>query len=138
MSKSVSAKMGIKENTRGIFISAPADAIKAINVPDLQIASRLSGNFDYIHFFAVSQSKLDKKFPSLKRHLKPGGMLWISWPKAKQHGTDLTLTKIIKIGYDHGLVESKTLSINTSWSAIKFTHPKKGKIYNNSYGKLKV
>lgn len=130
--------MGIKENTRGIFISAPTDAIKAVDAPSLRLAAKLSGDFDYIHFFAISQSKLNKKFPSLKRHLKPSGMLWISWPKAKQQGTDLTLTKIIKIGYDHGLVESKTLSIDASWSAIKFTHPKKGKIYNNSYGKLKV
>jgi hypothetical protein len=34
------------------------------------------------------------------------------------------------------LVESKTISVNDTWSAIKFTHPKKGKVYKNSYGKL--
>lgn len=138
MAKSVSAKMGIQPDARAIWIQAPADAIKAIDPPDFNLASRLSGDFDYIHFFARSQTGLKKKFPQLKSHLKPKGMLWISWPKAGQKKTDLNLTKIIKIGYDHGLVESKTLSIDEFWSAIKFTHPKKGKVYHNSYGNLKA
>jgi hypothetical protein len=64
-------------------------------------------------------------------------MLWVSWPKNRKLGTDLTLPRVIKLGYDQGLVESKTISIDRTWSAIKFTHPKKGKVYKNSYGKLK-
>src|ERR687894_285859 len=38
--------------------------------------------------------------------------------------------------YIHGFVESKTLSVDATWSAMKFTYPKKGKVYNNSYGRL--
>lgn len=123
---------------RGIFINAPADEIANIKTEELVLSSRLSGYFDYIHFFAKRQTELDKRFPTLKDHLNPQGTLWISWAKGAQRNTDLTLTKVIKIGYDHGLVESKTLSIDATWSAIKFTHPKKGKIYNNKYGKLKT
>src|SRR3712207_8705935 len=52
---------------------------------------------------------------------------WVSWPKNKKLGTDLALPKVIEIGYNHGLVESKTLSVDATWSAMKFTHPKKGK-----------
>jgi hypothetical protein len=63
-------------------------------------------------------------------------MLWISWPKNRQLGTDLTLPTVIQIGYGHGLVESKCLSVNSTWSALKFTHPREGKAYNNSYGRL--
>jgi hypothetical protein len=137
MSKSVAAKMGIKEDARAIFIDAPPGAIKSIDPPDLDVASSLRGNFDYIHFFTTKQTALQNKFPKLKEHLDENGMLWISWPKARQKDTDLTLTAVIKTGYDYGLVESKTLSIDPTWSALKFTHPKKGKIYNNSYGKLK-
>ncbi|GAB3529414.1 hypothetical protein GCM10027402_32720 [Arthrobacter monumenti] len=43
---------------------------------------------------------------------------------------------IIRIGYEHGLVESTALSVDSTWSAIKFTHPKPGKTYQNSYGTL--
>jgi hypothetical protein len=46
------------------------------------------------------------------------------------------LPEVIGIGYRHGLVESKTLSVDATWSAIKFTHPIKGKVYKNSYGQL--
>ena len=40
------------------------------------------------------------------------------------------------MGYRHGLVESKTLSVDATWSAIKFTYPVAGKVYSNRYGQL--
>ena len=137
MAKSVAEKMGIKENARAIFIGETAEALKAIDAPTLNESKRLVGNFDFIHFFTIKQTALESKFPKLKAHLSEKGTLWISWPKGGQQKTDLNLKSVIGIGYSHGLVESKTLSINDTWSAIKFTHPKKGKVYKNSYGKLK-
>lgn len=81
---------------------------------------------------------MDEVFPRLKSHLKPTRMLWVSWPKGKQLGTDLSLPSVIRIGYSHGLVESTCLSVDATWLALKFTHPKEGKTYNNSHGKLRV
>ena len=132
-----STKMGVKEGARTFLVNAPAAAAEAIDPAHLDVASRLQGKFDYIHFFTRSQEEFNGRFPKLKSHLKPTGMLWVSWPKNRKLGTDLTLTKVIELGYNHGLVESKTISINETWSAIKFTHPKQGKVYENSYGKLK-
>lgn len=135
-SRPVSQKMGIKEGARAFFVDAPMSALKAIDVPSLEIASGLNGEFDYIHLFVMTQSELDEHFPRLTSHLKPTGMLWISWPKGKQLGTDLSLPAVIRIGYSHGLVESTCLRVDATWSALKFTHPKKRKTYNNRYGKL--
>ena len=137
MAKTISEKMGIRNDSRALFVNAPAEAVNAIHPPALQVANRLTGTFDYIHFFATRAADLDKKLSSLKNHLKPTGMLWISWPKAGQQDTDLTMYNVIKIGYDYGLVESKAISVNSTWSAIKFTHPKEGKVYRNKFGKLK-
>lgn len=137
MVKSVSQKMGIKEGTRAIFINAPEEAVSALDLPRLEVATELKGDFDYIHLFAKSQAEFKEHFANLKTHLKSTGMLWVSWPKGRQLGTDLTLTKVIELGYDEGLVESTALSVDSTWSALKFTHPKPGKIYQNSYGKLK-
>jgi hypothetical protein len=134
--RTVSQKMGLKEGMRTFFVNAPQSALKTINLPSLNIASELRGQFDYIHLFAVTQVEMDNIFPKLKRHLRSGGTLWVSWPKNKKLGTDLALPKVINIGYRHGLVESITLSVNTTWSGIKFTHPKKGKTYHNSFGQL--
>ena len=135
--KTVSQKMGIKENSRALFINAPSDAIDEMKLPEIDIAKRLTGEFDYIHLFAKNQAEYKNKFPKLKSHLKLNGMLWVSWPKNGLLDTDLSLPKVINIGYGFGLVESTGLSINSIWSALKLTHPKKGKIYNNSHGELK-
>jgi hypothetical protein len=136
--KPVNKKMGIKDGMRAIFINAPTEAMEAIELPNLQIESELTGTFDYIHLFSKNQEALKKHFPEIKTHLKPSGMLWVSWPKNGQLETDLSLPKIINIVYGFGLVESTALSIDDTWSALKFTHPKKGKVYNNSHGKLIV
>jgi len=136
MERSVAEKMGIKENTKAIFVNSDEEAIKNIKLPVLDIAAKLDSDFDYIHLFVKKQSEFIKHFLKLKEHLKPTGMLWVSWPKGRKLETDLNIKTVIKLGYDFGLVESTCLSINETWSALKFTHPKKGKVYNNSYGKL--
>jgi hypothetical protein len=134
----VAKKLGIKEGVRAFLVNAPTEAVKAIDPPPLTVAAELTGDFDYIHFFTTSQSEFDEVFPKLKAHLSPAGMLWVSWPKNRQLDTDLTIKKVIELGYNHGLVESKTVGINTMWSALKFTHPKEGKTYKNSYGRLQA
>ena len=137
MTRSVSEKMGIKAGARAIFVNAPTEAVEAITLPNLDLKTELSDNFDYIHLFVNSQAELHETFPVLKRHLNQTGALWVSWPKAGKQGTDLKVASVIEIGYTYGLVESKNLSINATWTALKFTHPKEGKIYNNSYGTLR-
>jgi len=122
---------------RVFFVNAPENFSDTIELPQVELKSRLLGEFDYIHFFVVTQKEFHDRFETLKGHLKKDGMLWVSWPKAKQKQTDLSITKVIEIGYDYGMVESKAISIDVVWSAIKFTFPKDGKTYNNSYGKLK-
>jgi len=135
--RTVAQKMGIKEKTSAYFENAPKEAVEDMHLPELNISKTLKGEFDYIHFFAKTQAEQTKIFPKLKAHLKLEEILWVSWPKGGQLDTDLTLPKVIQIGYEFGLVESTCLSINSTWSALKFTHPKKGKIYNNSHAKLK-
>lgn len=134
--KTVAQKMGVKENSSSHFVNAPNDALADIQFPEIKISKTLEGELDYIHLFVKSQDELREVFPKLKKHLQLNGMLWVSWPKNRQLDTDLTLPKVIEIGYSFGLVESINLSVNEVWSALKFTHPKKGKTYQNSHGTL--
>ena len=128
--------MGIRAGTRSLLVDAPDGAVDAMQHQDLDLRTSLRGSFGYIHLFVTKQAAMERTFPKVKRHLQKGGMLWVSWPKGGAMGTDLTLREVIRIGYDHGLVESTTLRIDDTWSAIKFTHPRPGKVYRNSYGKL--
>lgn len=136
MERTVAQKMGIKENSRTIIVNPDDNAIDNIKLPKLMFLKLPEGNLDYIHLFVKNTSEFIDNFPKLKTHLATNGMLWVSWPKGGKLGTDLNIKKVIKLGYDFGLVESTCLSVNDIWSALKFTHPKKGKVYNNSYGKL--
>jgi hypothetical protein len=136
MIRTVSQKMGVKENSRAVFVNAEKEALENMNLPTLDIQEKLEEELDYIHLFVKTQTEFIDYFPKLKPYLKLNGMLWVSWPKGGKLGTDLNIKSVIKLGYDFGLVESTCLSINYIWSGLKFTHPKKGKVYNNSYGKL--
>ena len=136
MNKSVSQKLGVKQDMRTFFVNAPDRFAEEIELPKVELKSKLSGEFDYIHLFAVTQKEFHDKFSKLKSHLKPRGFIWVSWPKSGQKETDLNIKKVIEIGYNYGLVESKSISVNSIWSALKFTHPIEGKEYKNSYGKL--
>ena len=144
--RTVAQKMGIKPGTRARLVAAPPSAVAAMHLPQLAIPPDGGppdaippddgGTFDYLHLFTTTQAGMQDSFPGLKAHLAPAGMLWVSWPKARKLGTDLTLPAVIRIGYSLGLVESTCLSVDETWSALKFTHPKPGKSYNNSHGTL--
>jgi hypothetical protein len=84
--KTVAEKMGIKPGMRAILVQAPEGVAQTIRLPGLDLAPTLAEDFDYIHFFARSRADLREHFPGLKSHLRPTGMLWVSWPKAGQHG----------------------------------------------------
>lgn len=136
MPKTVSQKMGLKDGMRAFFSNAPASALAAMKLPELDARQTLRGEFDCLHLFTTTQAELNKAFPKLIPHLKQAGMLWVSWPKAGQLDTDLSLPHVIRIGYSHGLVESIALAVDATWSGLKFTRPKPGKTYRNSHGQL--
>lgn len=136
MPKTVAAKMRIKPGLRTYLGNVPADVQAAMALPTLDSSPTLTGDFDHMHYFTTSRADLEQAFPQLKQHLRSTGALWISWPKGRQQGTDLTLPAVIQVGYRFGLVESVCLSVDAVWSALKFTHPKAGKEYHNSHATL--
>jgi hypothetical protein len=78
MSRTVSEKMGIKEGTRAIFVNAPEAAQEAIDPPSFDVASGLAREVDHIPPFRNNTRGARRRVP--EAHLKPAGMLWVSWP----------------------------------------------------------
>jgi len=107
MTKSISEKMGIEQNARSIFINAPEDAVKAIELPDINLQKKLTGDFDYIHFFVISQKDFHNEFPILKSHLKKTGSLWVSWQKSGKNNTDLNMKSVLKSDKEMGFLKIK-------------------------------
>ena len=127
--RTVAQKMGVKPGLRAYLRDAPATAVTAMGLPDLDVPETLTGELDYLHLFVVTQDRLREQFGELRDRLRPGGMLWVSWPKGGKLGTDLTIKSVIAIGYELNMVESTCLRIDEVWSGLKFTHPKPGKTY---------
>ena len=63
--RSVAAKIGIRERMKVYLLHAPDDFVKTIKPMHLEIAHRLTGEFDYIHFFSKNNAEL-KKLPAIK------------------------------------------------------------------------
>ncbi len=135
-SRTVAQKMGIKADWRTHVVGAPDGVFDTLGMPPLQIDPDLKGEFDYVHLFVRTQAAMRVEFPRFVPHLAQQGKLWLSWPKARKLGSDLNVPNVIEIGYDCGLVESTCLRIDDTWTALRFTHPKPGKVYANSYGTL--
>lgn len=134
--RTVAQKMGVKPASRAHLVGAPGEALVAMELPPLDLVEEADGEFDYIHLFVSRQERMRADFGRLRDRLRPGGMLWVSWPKGGKLGTDLNMKSVIAIGYELGMVESTCLRIDETWAGLKFTPPKPGKAYANRYGTL--
>jgi hypothetical protein len=118
-------KLGIKSGQRLAALNQPSNYQADLGPlpPDTAFLQELSANLDFIHFFALARSDLERQFPSLKISLVPNGMLWISWPKkSSKVESDLDGNVVRKIGLANGLVDTKVAAINEIWSGLKFVY----------------
>ncbi len=133
--KTLEQKLGLKPGRRMLVLNAPEDA-PPLNLDGTERIMQLRGELGIILAFVGDAKAMDASFSKWKLHVAREGRLWVAWPKRGRADRDLTIKDVIRIGYEHGMVESNAISVSESWSALKFTHPRAGKIYNNSYGIL--
>jgi len=118
-------KLGIKKGFNCLVINPPLNFLDLLGElpPAVTISKKLSGKFDYIHFFTESKPELTKKFLSFKKSLNKNGIIWISWPKKlSKLQTDLTEDIIRNIALKNGLVDIKDCAIDDVWSALKLVY----------------
>jgi hypothetical protein len=123
--RSLVEKLGIKAGFRLIILNPPPDYEPTLGrLPErVSRVERLSGAFDFIHFFCRRRAELEERFPALKQALKANGSLWISWPKASARvETDLKEGLVRDIGLAHGLVDVKVAAVDAVWSGLKFVY----------------
>jgi hypothetical protein len=87
----------------------------------------LNGKFDWIQIFVKSKAELDGLAPRAARALKPGSMLWISFPKGSSKiQTDLTRDKGWESLQALDLKWITLVSVNETWSAFALRPYKEG------------
>lgn len=116
-------KLGIKEDSRLVFINAPKGFQEYLGpLPEnAEVVKRLAKPLDLVLFFVTSERDLARDFAKLAGKLANNGMIWIAWPK-KSSGvaTDLSFDRVQRIGLDAGLVDVKICAIDETWSGLKF------------------
>jgi len=115
-------KLGIKPGSNIVFVNAPSDYAKELDLPPDVFANSRSGKpLDFAQLFVKSENELTKQFSRYAKRLNPAGMLWVSWPK-KSSGvsTDLSENIVRDIGLAAGLVDVKICAVNQVWSGLKF------------------
>jgi hypothetical protein len=116
-------KLGLKEGHKVYVFNAPKEYFNWLTpLPqDVEVKTRISGEFDFIHVFASELAVFKKQFQECKKHLKKDGMLWISWPKkSSKLNTDLDENVIRDFGLNNGLVDVKVCAVDEVWSGLKF------------------
>ena len=121
---SVLKKLYLRPGYRAIILNAP-DAYQTViaDIPaTVALADKLEGEFDFIQVFVVQRADLEAAAPSLAAALKPGGLLWVTYPKAKALGTDLNRDKVRTSLQPAGLRPVAQVAIDETWSALRFKH----------------
>src|SRR5436309_13835462 len=76
-------KLGIKPKQRIIILNAPEGYREQLGTlpTDVELATTLNGTFDLVHIFVKDKAEVDQYAPMAIQAVKPGGLLWISFPK---------------------------------------------------------
>ena len=115
-------KLGIRSGHSLALLSAPpAFDVTLGPLPADVTVRRRAGAADVALLFARAARDLERRFAGSAATLRPGGMLWVAWPKkASGVATDLTENVVRDIGLEAGLVDVKVCAIDEIWSGLKF------------------
>src|SRR3990172_3388258 len=86
-------KLLIKPGHRILLLNVPERYMGQLSpLPEgAAVDSRLEGKFDCVHLFAQNKAILERDAPEAMAAVKPGGLLWIAYPKGTSKvETDIT------------------------------------------------
>lgn len=116
-------KLVLKPGTRAAVIHAPEGYRERLNpLPDgASVSEVLEGSFDLVQVFVGSQAEVNQLAPQAMSALKPGGVLWFSYPKqSSKVKTDINRDR----GWDavtrEGWEGIASISIDETWSGVRF------------------
>ena len=119
-------KLGIKAKQRFIILNAPEGFTEQIGnmLPadiELVTAQASDGKFDVVFQFVHNKAQVEKDTPLAIEMVKPGGRLWVSYPKqSSKVPTDINRDTLWKIFPNSEWRPVTQISIDEVWSALRF------------------
>jgi len=120
----VARKLLLKPGTSFLLLNAPPEygsAIAAASEDVRQSEQAGDGSYDLVQVFAVDRANLTELWPQAVGAVRPGGILWITYPK--QSGairSDLNRDRIRELTADSGWQPVTQIAIDDTWSALRF------------------
>jgi hypothetical protein len=114
-------KLRFRSGTRVYVVGAPAgfETELACLPDDIVRAPRLTGSFDLALAFLTRASDLERAVPKLAKAIKPGGMVWLAYPKGRALATDLNRDIVRETVEPMGLETVAIVAIDEVWSALR-------------------
>jgi hypothetical protein len=112
-------KLGVRPGDRLALLEAPPDF--ELDLPDdVTVARRLAGHCDVVLLFTTRRRELERRIDRIGVAIAPAGMAWIAWPKrAAKVATDMTEHVVRDVALPRGLVDTKVVAIDDTWSGLK-------------------
>jgi hypothetical protein len=122
MARTLPQKLFIREGSIVSIINAPDDYDELLGeLPNsVERVNGLDGPCDWIQYFTHKREQVEGAIEDLRNAMREGTLLWISYPKAGKLGTDLNRYKLWALGRQHGLDAVSQVSVDDTWSAIRF------------------
>ena len=119
-------KLGIKPKQRIILLNAPegcSEQIGALLPADVELLTTptLAGNFDVVLQFVHNRAEVEKDITIAIQLVKPGGFLWVSYPKkSSKVPTDINRDILWRVFPNSKWRPVTQVSIDEVWSALRF------------------
>jgi len=116
-------KLQVKPGCHLLALHAPDGFAAALApLPDgATLDHRARGHHDVVVLFAATKAEVDERIGAAMKALKPGGVLWICWPKGSAHvPTDLNRDVLSRQAQTLGLQAVANVSVDEVWSALRF------------------
>jgi hypothetical protein len=120
--KSVAQKLFIRENYTVLLLGAPKGYERELGeLPKgARVVTKSAKPVEFVQIFAVTKADMTKLFAQSKPLLKEDGLLWATYPKAGQMGTDLKREVVWECGQTVGMEPVSQIAVNDVWSALRF------------------
>ncbi|MDX2136668.1 MAG: hypothetical protein SF123_01115 [Chloroflexota bacterium] len=121
--KTLAQKLLVKPDQSLLILNAPDHYINALGtLPEgATVVYTTDGTYDAVHVFAFKKADLDTLSAAAIAAVKPGGILWIMYPK-KSGAIKTDITR--DIGWEtihaadwHGVTQ---ILLDDTWSALRF------------------
>lgn len=120
-------KLQLKASGELLLLHAPGNIATALTEEGVAVARAakvpVTGAYESVLLFVQRRQQLEQEAPLAVSLLKPGGLLWIAYPK-KSSGIETDLTRdegwraLAALEYE----PVRQVALNAIWSALRFRH----------------